>query len=449
MYKVLWVQRLCTQCTHANKQVLKVVFSSTLLVHIFACLWFHSTALLHDYSYSWIVRSGLEDKTVLEHYVASIYFVMTSLATVGTGDITAVTMPERLCALGIMAFGVALYSNIISFVSFYLLDVTKNNFEKRLILFDHLSKSAKLPTNLHNRMLEYLNSTYLQVKTRWFDSEELLTDLPFFLRSELSLYIYHTLVSKLKFLQDKSPAVVADLATLFKSLTFTSQRQIYEEGAISEELFFLETGRVELRRQGLRFLTYVSGSYFGEMEVLWGWARQDSAWTKQQTGLLVLKKPDLLLILNRYPEIRTEMVEVALLRKSHNDNAYLQARGLTHDPSLSVVHQRRKSIQRQLIVRENNRSKWSSVRLLETRRSSRQLTTQPLVSMQQSFAPAENITVTSLLRRKRREVQNSSQKPGPISSLQHYTAHLGECVQTLSRELKSLERTQVELRKYW
>ena len=444
------MKKLFSRVSQVSSQALKVTFSYLLLIHVLACVWFYSALVADSWEETWLVRSHLEDADVLEKYVASAYFVITTLATVGTGDITAFTVPERICALGLMAFGVAFYSSILSVVSLYLADSPKDKLSTQQTLVDHFAEAVNLPSSLRSKVTQHLTLAYAHSQVNWPNYSQLLSDLPLFLSSELSLYIYHTLVSQIHFLQDKSPALVADLAARLKSLHMNEQQEIYEEGILAEEVFFLMSGRVELKRQEVQFLTYVKGSIFGEIEVLWGWTRRDSAWTKEKAELMVLDKSDFLLILSRYAEFRTEIVEIALMRKSRNDKAFKKARGFTQGLSPLELPTSKKTELRKLLTRENNRTKWQVMRLQGSKHKERELTSQPLVSAQQSFAPAEARASVNVLRRKRRQVEtihlNSGSQTG-LSTSSIGSTHPG--LQSMEQRLEALERTQQALREDW
>lgn len=424
-----------------------MILSYLLLIHVLACVWFYSAVVTDSWEETWLVRSHLEDADVLKRYVASVYFVIATLATVGTGDITAFTVPERSCALGLMAFGVAFYSSIISVVSFCLVDSPKDNRSKQQTVMDNFARAVKLPSSLLSKVTQHLAHSNSQVN--WPNYSQLLSDLPLFLSSELSLYIYHTLVSQIRFLQDKSPALVADLAARLKSLKMDERQEIYEEGTLAGEVFFLVNGRVELRRQEVQFLTYVKGSFFGEIEVVWGWTRKESAWTKEKAELMVLDKSDFLVILNRYAEFRTEIVEIALMRKSRNDKAFKKARGFTQGLSPLELPTSHKTELRKLLTRENNRTKWQVVRLQGHRERRRELSSHPLVSAQQSFAPSEARARVNVLRRKRRQVQTIRLNSVSQTGLSTSAGSTIPGLQSMEQRLEALERTQQTLREGW
>jgi Ion transport protein len=85
-----------------NGGIIKVVslaLITILILHLFACV-FSAIALndTDDYLKSWIFRYGAVDFTDAEVYLTAYYFGMTTLTTVGYGDIT----PFTNCRLELM-----------------------------------------------------------------------------------------------------------------------------------------------------------------------------------------------------------------------------------------------------------------------------------------------------------------------------------------------------------
>ncbi|CAM9812112.1 unnamed protein product, partial [Ectocarpus fasciculatus] len=78
----------------AMYNLVKVVLYILLVMHWVACGW-HLLADMEDADLSWIVKDGLEDAPASTLYVTSVYWTVTTLSTVGYGDIFASTIAER------------------------------------------------------------------------------------------------------------------------------------------------------------------------------------------------------------------------------------------------------------------------------------------------------------------------------------------------------------------
>ena len=71
------------------ERVLFFFFVFGIVCHSLACLWF-LVAKLQDFNEStWVVRYDYLEASGPEQYLASLYFIVTTITTVGYGDITA------------------------------------------------------------------------------------------------------------------------------------------------------------------------------------------------------------------------------------------------------------------------------------------------------------------------------------------------------------------------
>ena len=140
--------------------------------------------------------------------------------------------------------------------------------------------------------------------------------MPTHLRTEVALYMYHKLVRKIYFFQDKEPGflsyVIPKLHVLFVKLN-DAIYQIYE---LAEEVYFLMEGRVDLiAPSGICYRAYIQGAYFGEVEILLGKTRNCTVKAAIHTQLLIMSKSDFIKTLEDFPKIAKEVIEVAHSRE--------------------------------------------------------------------------------------------------------------------------------------
>lgn len=68
---------------------------------------------VHNWIYDFYLQRGLEP-TKKDIYVASLYYILTTVTTVGYGDITPVNTGERVYAIFLTVVGGAIYGYIIA-----------------------------------------------------------------------------------------------------------------------------------------------------------------------------------------------------------------------------------------------------------------------------------------------------------------------------------------------
>jgi len=59
---------------------------------------------------NWLIGSGLDQATDYQQYTAAFYFTVTTMATVGYGDISGRNTLERIICVMIMIIGVVTFS---------------------------------------------------------------------------------------------------------------------------------------------------------------------------------------------------------------------------------------------------------------------------------------------------------------------------------------------------
>jgi hypothetical protein len=79
-----------------------------LLGHILTCIWVITAQLQDDNANSWI--NDFNDDKQYEIYITSLYFTITTMTTVGYGDISGGNTLERGISIMIMFIGVSAFS---------------------------------------------------------------------------------------------------------------------------------------------------------------------------------------------------------------------------------------------------------------------------------------------------------------------------------------------------
>ena len=98
-------------------RLFKFAFTVIILVHLIACFWYYVAVFEDLNDDTWVTMYGIKDSDKLYKYIASLYWVFTTLTTVGFGDILPGTISEKIFAICWMTFGVAFYSYTIGSLS--------------------------------------------------------------------------------------------------------------------------------------------------------------------------------------------------------------------------------------------------------------------------------------------------------------------------------------------
>lgn len=104
-----------------------------LVIHVISCLWVFFAGFSENFKGTWMDDEVIQGMTDIEIYLIAVYFAVTTITTVGYGDISAKNEVERIFCLIIMIIGVTLFSTaastITSIMSSY--DETSAKFNER------------------------------------------------------------------------------------------------------------------------------------------------------------------------------------------------------------------------------------------------------------------------------------------------------------------------------
>jgi hypothetical protein len=151
-----------------------------ILSHFAACLWYY-IARLDEFSYdTWVFRYGMMDDSEDRLYLTSLYWALTTLTTVGYGDIHAHTNEEMSFSLIWMLFGVGIYSFVIGSLTSVLsnYDARQIVIDKRMRMFEVYGKENEVPGSILNNINSFLSSNQEITVLDEHDKKELLMSVP-------------------------------------------------------------------------------------------------------------------------------------------------------------------------------------------------------------------------------------------------------------------------------
>jgi len=225
----------------------------------------------HWVACGWIALGGIHDTVgILETYTAGLYWSITTMATVGYGDIVASTIIERWYAICVMILGVGTFGYIIGNISSILSDLDRVGAAQRekLASVRTYMRYHEFPKPLRRGIEEYYH--YLFEHRLGYDDESFLKDLPNSLRAQSALFLHREVLRKVPFLQKAEPKVVERLAFRLRPVLLRPQDLVFRRGDAGDRMYFINRGAVEVL--GTDDTTVVAtlqeGSFFGEMALL-------------------------------------------------------------------------------------------------------------------------------------------------------------------------------------
>lgn len=156
-----------------------------------------------------------ENYKPIELYAVAFYWSVTTITTVGYGDISGTNNFERLFCSVMMIAGVVSFSfasgSLASIIQNY--DNTNAILQERLVLLNKVYKEYKLPLEL---FIKIKKSMGYESKQDMHDLHVFMNELPYKLKMELSLYVYEQRYNRIHFFQKRSAEFIFWMCPLMK-----------------------------------------------------------------------------------------------------------------------------------------------------------------------------------------------------------------------------------------
>eukprot|EP00741_Cyanophora_paradoxa_P007400 tig00001127_g7159.t1 len=301
-------------------RLLALVGWVALIAHWFSCLQFLVASWDgHFPSESWVVAQGLQDAPVGDQYLNCLYWVLTTLATIGYGDITPGSNREKAVTLVMFLVGATVFAFLISTVTGLAasLDRAAAIYRERLDAVTGFLRYHQVPFHISHRIKTYYEH-FLRGSLA-FDEGRLFGDLSESLRTELAIFRHKDLITKSELFQKvQERRFLERVVLLLRRCTFAPGDRIFHQGERGSEMYFVALGsvRIEIGPAGAArpVAALPSGSFFGEIATLTDSVRTAHAVAAEYTELYSLSKGDLASVLEDYPDIADELADVALRR---------------------------------------------------------------------------------------------------------------------------------------
>ena len=229
---------------HSYGNFLIHLFAFFLSLHIVACVFIFIGK--NDYP-NWIVNFNYNNKSFKELYLIAIYYTITTLTTVGYGDISCVSSNERIFGIFLEVIGICTYSWALTEISNYikvLNEKTEELSNKIQILDDIKLNYPRLPDDLYDRIVRYLRYQHYYEKK---DKNIIIEALPIGLRNTLIYEMYKPVINNFTFFKDfTNTDFIVKVIVAFKPILSLKNDILIKDGDLVEDIIFVKRGRLSL-----------------------------------------------------------------------------------------------------------------------------------------------------------------------------------------------------------
>jgi len=233
-----------------------------LFCHWLACfLKFSGPGYLKDYEDVW--------GNPWKEYLAALYWAMTTMTTVGYGDITPSSDWERVFAMIGMAVGGSFYGYVIGNISSIVSnrDLNRAAYQQRLDNLQAWLEHHRFPKKMRRRIRIYLKE-HLSERAA-VDVAEIMHDLSPELREEVGNYMIHQDVKSNPLFDGVSAGILAHMLHLIQKVTADADAVVVRNGEPGTAMFIMIKGTASYERPGDDCVKSLEpGDSFGEEIVL-------------------------------------------------------------------------------------------------------------------------------------------------------------------------------------
>ena len=140
------------------------------------------------------VEAVMADGSTGDKYLASLYFAMVTISTVGYGDISPQNPVERIIGIVVIVVGAGMFATIFGTVSTLIQqhDMRFVRYNRKVGEINDFCDCNGLPNAVRKRLLQYMDAVWEMRKG--LNLKDVLNTVPDFVHAELLMHLYADLL---------------------------------------------------------------------------------------------------------------------------------------------------------------------------------------------------------------------------------------------------------------
>ncbi|XP_008072386.1 potassium voltage-gated channel subfamily H member 4 [Carlito syrichta] len=266
-----------SQCSAVVLALLMSVFA--LLAHWMACVWYvigrremeANDPLLWDVGWLHELGKRLEAPYVngstggparRSAYIAALYFTLSSLTSVGFGNVCANTDAEKIFSVCTMLIGALMHAVVFGNVTAIIQRMysRRSLYHSRMKDLKDFIRVHRLPRSLKQRMLEYFQTTW--AVNSGIDANELLRDFPVELRADIAMHLNREIL-QLPLFGAASRGCLRALSLHIKTSFCAPGEYLLRRGDALQAHYYVCSGSLEVLRDNMVLALLGKGDLIG------------------------------------------------------------------------------------------------------------------------------------------------------------------------------------------
>ncbi len=279
------------------------------ILHIVACIWIFITGS----------TGSIDSEAFIEVYTNALYWTITTMTTVGYGDVVPKTIISKFFTMFIMIMGVASYGVVIAQVSKMILntDLRKAEGREKLERLSHILHDYGLDAKTKIEIYKlYKHIIYNNLNQ---SDEEVLNELPKQIRETIQTHLKMKILSKNKIFENCSDNCLKDTIDMLEERFYTLDETIIHQGEIGDELFLLGHGVVEVLIDGQHVSWIEENDIFGEFALISNDMRAADITARSYCNVYVLSRKNFLGLCEKHEDLKLATEHLSHLKTESED----------------------------------------------------------------------------------------------------------------------------------
>ncbi|CAF0972861.1 unnamed protein product [Rotaria sp. Silwood1] len=326
------------------------------LIHWNCCAYFLICQHLGFGSDEWVLPESAHNETVAMLYTYCFYWSTLLLSTIGDVPLP-VKHSEYIFVLFDFLIGVLIFATIIGNLGTMISsqNQSRQRIRQKMDEIKRYMKFRSVNRKLERKVIKWLD--YLYTNRQVLNEENVLnSDLSIELRKDLAIKVHLESLQQVKLFNDCEANLLIELVTKLKPIFFGPGDYVCRKGDIGKEMYIIKRGQLGVVSDDGKttFVTLKEGAVFGEISILNipgsknGNRRTANVKSIGYSDLYTLRKEDLWLVLDNYPESLAKIIEKgkSILRKDNllDETITDSKRHVEQDQLLSVQNRIKKLI---------------------------------------------------------------------------------------------------------